>query len=153
MLNPCQNNGLCVNFGSLGYVCQCVSGCTGYNCSTCNLVNKNIIQSGLIKIWSKQVPQMSLLPVQQQQQLFLQVVIAQLQLLVLTTLRSQLLLNLPARNQLPIQIQLVLISTVHALSIQAIAIVRLQSIWSISMLFVHIVARLALQVWHRALCA
>ena len=32
---PCKNGGTCVDFGSLGFVCQCPPTCTGQNCSNC----------------------------------------------------------------------------------------------------------------------
>ena len=36
LLNPCQNGGVCQQFGSLGYVCACVNGFSGYNCTLFN---------------------------------------------------------------------------------------------------------------------
>lgn len=34
-LSPCLNGGVCQNFGSLSYVCECVAGCSGVNCENC----------------------------------------------------------------------------------------------------------------------
>jgi hypothetical protein len=34
--SPCKNNGICEQFGSLGYVCLCNNGFSGYNCSVSN---------------------------------------------------------------------------------------------------------------------
>ena len=36
LLNPCKNGGVCQQFGSLGYVCSCVNGFSGYNCTVFN---------------------------------------------------------------------------------------------------------------------
>ena len=33
--NPCQNQGVCVNYGSNSYVCECKAGCTGQSCENC----------------------------------------------------------------------------------------------------------------------
>jgi len=30
---PCKNGGICQNFGSMGYICQCILGFTGQDCS------------------------------------------------------------------------------------------------------------------------
>ena len=55
MLNPCKNNGACVQLGSI-YVCYCPPNCQGYDCSyctvtttqsptTCSDYNSNICQT------------------------------------------------------------------------------------------------------------